>query len=83
MRSDLNSRFQVLHEFVAAAREEMTPEGWNYLIGGSETETAVARNRASIDAIALRHRVLVDVSGIGATADFWAIRAGFPFAWHR
>ena len=59
-----------LHEFVDAARKRLDDNGWDYLVGGTETETTVRRNRAALDAIALRPRVLVDVSELDATASF-------------
>lgn len=67
---DLNSEFLAIHEFVPAARDACTDEAWDYLIGGTETETTVARNRAALDAVAIRPRVLVDVSEIDKTHDF-------------
>lgn len=67
---DLSTDFLAIHEFIPEAREACTPEAWDYLVGGTETETTVARNRAAIDAVALRPRVLVDVSQIDKTADF-------------
>jgi len=66
----LADEFLALHEFIPAAKAAMTPEGWDYLIGGTETETTLARNRAAIDAVALRPRVLVDVSEIDCSGDF-------------
>ena len=67
---NLQTEFLTLHEFVAAARDRLDANGWDYLVGGTETETTVARNRAALDAIALRPRVLVDVAEIDTTADF-------------
>ena len=67
---DLNSEFLAIHEFIPTAREACTYEAWNYLIGGTETETTVARNRAAIDAVAIRPRVLVDVSEIDKGHNF-------------
>ena len=75
---NLTSEFLALHEFIPAARERMTPEGWDYLIGGTETETTVARNRAALDAIALRPRVLVDVSEIDKTTTFLGGKCRLP-----
>ena len=46
------------------------PDHWDYLTGGTETETTLRRNRASLDRIALRPRVLRDVSKIDASATF-------------
>ena len=62
MTSGLETEFLTLHEFVRAARLKLTPHIWDYLIGGTETETTLRRNRQSLDEIALRPRVLRDVS---------------------
>ncbi len=59
-----DQRFHTLHEIVDAARASLEPGPWGYLIGGSETETTVARNRAALDAIAFRPRVLRDVATV-------------------
>ncbi len=66
MTQNLSTEFLTLHEFVAAAKARLDANGWDYLIGGTETETTVARNRAALDAIALRPRVLRDVREINA-----------------
>jgi isopentenyl diphosphate isomerase/L-lactate dehydrogenase-like FMN-dependent dehydrogenase len=75
---DLRTEFLTLHEFVAAARDRLDANGWDYLVGGTETETTVARNRAALDAIALRPRVLVDVSEIDTAADFLGAPVRLP-----
>jgi glycolate oxidase len=66
---DLRLRFQALHEIVHAAREKLNRNTWDYLIGGTETETTLKRNRASLDAVAFRPRVLRDMRkvDVGAT----------------
>jgi isopentenyl diphosphate isomerase/L-lactate dehydrogenase-like FMN-dependent dehydrogenase len=45
MPEPIESRFQNLHEFVTQARTNLDRNNWDYLIGGSETETTLARNR--------------------------------------
>jgi glycolate oxidase len=60
--------FLTLHELVAAARAQLAPGPWSYLIGGTETETTVRRNRQALDALAFRPRVLRDVSRVDASA---------------
>ena len=50
MTGSLEERFQNLHEFVTQARTNLNRNNWDYLIGGSETETTLARNRAALDA---------------------------------
>lgn len=64
-----NERFYALHEIVAAARVELADGPWGYLTGGAETETTMARNRAALDSIAFRPRVLRDVSRIDTSAE--------------
>ena len=56
--------FRTIHEIVKAARLNLDQTNWDYLIGGSETETTVKRNRLAIDSKALRPSVLNDVSEI-------------------
>ncbi len=57
-------RFQTLHEIAKAARQNLDPGPWDYLIGGAETETTLKRNRQALDSIAFRPRVLRNVSKI-------------------
>ena len=68
--SGLEAQFQTQHEFVKAARMKLNPMIWDYLVGGTETETTLRRNRAALDAIALRPRVLRDVSTCDMTTTF-------------
>ncbi len=62
--------FLTLHELVQKARQKLNHDNWDYLIGGSETETTVRRNRLALDSIAFRPRVLRDVSRIDASSKF-------------
>ena len=67
--SDLDSciedgEFLVLHEFVKVAKSKLSKETWDYLIGGSETETTFKRNRLALDSLAFRPRVLRNVENI-------------------
>lgn len=59
--------FQCIHEIVAEARKRLHPQHWDYLMGGTETETTLKRNRLAIDSLALRSRVLRDVTKVDAT----------------
>src|SRR2546425_138989 len=68
MASNLGDKFSTLHEIVRAARNNLAPGPWDYLIGGAETETTLRRNRLALDSIAFRPRVLRDVSKIDATS---------------
>jgi glycolate oxidase len=76
--SELTGEYQCLHEFIPAARAKLDPNIWGYLIGGTETETTLRRNRAALDAIALRPRVLRNVSRVDAATNFLSMRLRLP-----
>lgn len=65
---DLRLRFQALHEIVGAARERLGRDIWDYLRGGTETETTLKRNRMALDSIAFRPRVLRDARNVNVGA---------------
>ncbi len=67
---EMREEFLTLQEIVAAARRNLAPGPWSYLVGGAETETTVRRNRLALDSIGFRPRVLRDVSRIDSTAKF-------------
>jgi glycolate oxidase len=78
MNAPLSEQLLTLQEVVAAARNNLPPGPWSYLVGGAETETTVRRNRHALDSIALRPRVLRDVSRIDSTAKFLGRKARLP-----
>jgi isopentenyl diphosphate isomerase/L-lactate dehydrogenase-like FMN-dependent dehydrogenase len=49
-------------DYEAIARSKMDPAHWDYIQGGSDDEVTLRSNRASLERIRLRPRVLVDVS---------------------
>ena len=70
MDNGFEERFQVLHEVVAAARVNLNQNIWDYLVGGTATETTVRRNRMALDRIGFRPRVLQSVDAVDTTATF-------------
>ncbi len=62
--------FLTLHEIIQKARQKLNHDHWDYIIGGTETETTLRRNRAALDALAFRPRVLRDVSRISGGTSF-------------
>ena len=70
--------YQTLHEFVAAARRNLPDNIWDYLIGATETETTMRRNRLALDSLALRPRVLCDVSHVVTTKSFFGKTSRLP-----
>src|SRR6266853_1595255 len=74
----LNFRFQNLHEFVKVARQNLDRNNWDYLIGGSESETTLARNRLALDSLGFRPRVLRDVSNVDCTRTLFGKKLRLP-----
>jgi len=70
----MSSAFANNEEIVRAARHRLPQDAWNYLVGASESETTMRRNRLALDRTALIPRVLVDVS----TLDTSTTLVGLP-----
>jgi glycolate oxidase len=70
--------FETLHEIVLAARLNLNQGDWDYLVGGTETETTLKRNRRALDSVAFRPRVLRDVSRIDASQRFLGRKVRLP-----
>src|ERR1700744_2081280 len=56
--SQTEGDYLTLHEFVRAAHKTLERNTWDYLIGGTATETTVRRNRQAIDRLRARPRGL-------------------------
>ncbi len=80
MRNAAQEQFHTLHEIIAAARLNLNQNLWDYVIGGTATETTVRRNRSALDRIGFRPRVLEDVSRVDASAEFLGHRIKLPVA---
>ncbi len=77
-----------LGDVVAAARAALPADVWGYLQGGSGAERTLRANRAAFDRVALRPRVLVDVSTISLRTGLFGVDWDVPFgvapmAYHR
>src|SRR5215467_11721425 len=70
--------FQALHEIVAMARQNLNQNDWDYIVGATETETTLRRNRLALDQIAFRPRVLRDVSHVDAAVTVLGCRLRLP-----
>jgi glycolate oxidase len=73
-----NPDFMNLHEVVHKARQNLNQNAWDYIVGGVETETTLRRNRMAIDSIALRPRVLRDVSKVDPSTEFLGRKLRLP-----
>jgi isopentenyl diphosphate isomerase/L-lactate dehydrogenase-like FMN-dependent dehydrogenase len=65
-------------EIIQAAHRNLPQDVWDYLSGGAESETTMRRNRLGFDSIALRPRVLVDVSRIDTSTVFLGKKLRIP-----
>jgi isopentenyl diphosphate isomerase/L-lactate dehydrogenase-like FMN-dependent dehydrogenase len=70
--------FLTLQEVVQAARRNLDQGPWDYLTGGSESETTMRRNRLELDRLALRARVCVDVSSVDTSTTFLGHQLRIP-----
>lgn len=80
MMNEPDHAYLTLHEFVSEAKRKLSPGVWDYLVGATETETTMMRNRAALDALALRPRVLRDVSAIDTSWEFMGRSIALPVA---
>ena len=62
--------FVSTEEIIQLARRRVHQGVWDYLVGGSESETTLRRNRLAFDRLAFRPRVLRDVSSIDTSTTF-------------
>jgi isopentenyl diphosphate isomerase/L-lactate dehydrogenase-like FMN-dependent dehydrogenase len=65
-------------EIIQAAYRNLPQDVWDYLTGGAESETTMRRNRLGFDSLALRPRVLVDVSKIDPSTTFLRQKLRIP-----
>jgi isopentenyl diphosphate isomerase/L-lactate dehydrogenase-like FMN-dependent dehydrogenase len=72
------SDFVSNEEIVQAARKRLHQGAWDYLVGGSESETTMRRNRQAFDHWGFRPRILVDVSKIDTSTTFLGEKLRIP-----
>jgi isopentenyl diphosphate isomerase/L-lactate dehydrogenase-like FMN-dependent dehydrogenase len=65
-------------EIIQEARRRVDQGTWDYLVGGSESETTLRRNRLAFDRVAFRPRILVDVSTIDPSTTFMGQKLRIP-----
>ena len=75
---DLIKDIRTNGELVKMARSNLDQDNWDYLTGGSESETTLLRNRQSIDSIAFRPRVMRNVSNIDTTTELLDMTLKIP-----
>lgn len=75
---EIAQRFVSNQELVVEAKRRLDPQVWDYLVGGSESETTLARNRLALDRLALRPRVLRDVSKLDTSTTLFGRSMRIP-----
>lgn len=76
-RSEQDSA-RTLTELVQRARSHLSAAHWDYLMGAAETETALHRNRAGLNALSFRPRILNDVASVRADSQLLDQRLRIP-----
>ena len=72
------SQFLSNEEIVQRARKNLPQGAWDYLVGASESETTMRRNRLAFDKLAFRPRVLRDVSSVDTSTTFLGRKLRIP-----
>lgn len=65
-------------EIIQEAKKRLEQGAWDYLVGGSESETTLRRNRLAFDKVAFRPRILVDVSNVDPSTTFLGQKLRIP-----
>ena len=74
----MSPEFVSNEEIVLAARRNLHQGVWDYVVGGSESETTLRRNRLAFDRWGFRPRILVDVTKIDTSTTFLGQRLRIP-----
>jgi glycolate oxidase len=70
--------FVTTEEIIQEARRRCVQGAWDYLVGGSESETTLRRNRLAFDRIAFRPRILVDVTEVDTSTELLGQKLRIP-----
>jgi len=74
----MGADFVTMAPIIQEARKRLDQGAWDFLVGGSESETTFRRNRAGFDRLALRPRVLRDVSNVDTSTELLGQRLRIP-----
>lgn len=74
----VKSDFLALHEMIQKARQKLNQDHWDYIVGATETETTLKRNRFALDRLALKPRILRNVQNIDTGKDFLGCHLQLP-----
>jgi isopentenyl diphosphate isomerase/L-lactate dehydrogenase-like FMN-dependent dehydrogenase len=72
------SDYETIQEIVLKAHHQLSPALWDFISGGSESETTLRRNRQALDRLAFRPRVLRNVIEIDTSTPFLGKKMRLP-----
>ncbi len=71
-------QFLTNHDIITAAHRNLDADAWNYICSAAESETTMRRNRMSLDCLAFRPKVLVDVGAVDFSTTFLGHQLSLP-----
>src|SRR5580698_10345574 len=75
---EIAEQFQTVQELVREARLKLTPKAWDFLVGGSDSETTIVRNRVGLDSLTVRPRMLRDAVVVDTSSSLLGHRLEIP-----
>jgi isopentenyl diphosphate isomerase/L-lactate dehydrogenase-like FMN-dependent dehydrogenase len=78
LANDIQFQFATIHELIQAAHKTVSQGVWDYLAGGSDSESTLRRNRRGYDKIGFRPRAMVDVTKFDPSAEFLGKKVRMP-----
>ena len=72
------SVFRTCTSFSRSREFKLNRNNWDYIVGGTETETTLARNRQSLDCIAFKPRVLRNVQNVDCSTELYGRKIRIP-----
>lgn len=74
----MSADFITMEPMIQAARKALNQGLWDYVVGGTESETTLRQNRAGFDRLAFRPRILVDVTNVDPSTTFLGHQLRIP-----
>jgi glycolate oxidase len=75
----MSESFETTTEIVRRAHGMLAPPVWDYIVGGSETETTLRRNRDAIGSLAFRPRILRNVANVDTSRTLLGTKLRIPY----